>query len=242
LQKSKKRDEIRTFINSECVKKLENEQKIRQSAITDIIDKLDKLDKLDTQDVDLNNLQDNINFIILISKIHQSIDEIKKPLVDPSSKSSESQRQQDANLLSPDRYIKSPPEEGLLTKLISFLPPFNKKSSSSIFLEENVKSMYYRTINGVKITKDGTIQDGTIQKTDFCIESIYKLAETLDQLNKKGIERNYKFIIIIALKILLYGKNTATQITSNTKLVSDQKKDIYDRFLDIIIEQFGQRK
>lgn len=56
LQKSKKRDEIRTFINSECVKKLENEQKIRQGAITDIID---KLDKLDTQDVDLNRTRNN---------------------------------------------------------------------------------------------------------------------------------------------------------------------------------------
>lgn len=56
LQKSKKRLAIRTFINSECVKKLENEQKIRQGAITDIID---KLDKLDTQDVDLNRTRNN---------------------------------------------------------------------------------------------------------------------------------------------------------------------------------------
>jgi len=239
LKDHTKRLEIRNFINSECVKRLKNQELITSS----ILKKLDELDKLDKQDVDLTQLQDNINIIISISKIYKIVDEIEKSLVDPGPQSSESLRQQNAKLGSPDRHIKSPTEknlftgEGLLTKIISFLYPFNNKASSSIFLQEKVKIMYYSIINAVKINKDGSIQ-----KKSLCIDPIYMLAETLDKLNNKGIERNYKFIIIIALKILLYGKNTATQITTNTKLFIDEKKDIYDRFFDIIKEQFVKQK
>lgn len=235
LKDPKKRLAIRNFINNECVNKLENQELITSS----ILKKLDELDKDELDELD--ELKDEINFIISISKIHQIINEIEKPLVVPEPQSSESQRQE--NLKSSDRHIKSPTDDELsidtiFTQINNLLPQFLKSNHlKSIFHQETVKIMYYSIINAVKITKDGSIQ-----KTKFCIDSIYELAETLDKLNNKGIERNYKLIIIIALKILLYGKNTATQITSNTKSFSDEEKDIYDRFLDIIIEQFGGKK
>ena len=62
LKDHTKRLEIRNFINSECVKRLKNQELITSS----ILKKLDELDKLDKQDVDLTQLQDNINIIISI--------------------------------------------------------------------------------------------------------------------------------------------------------------------------------
>ena len=248
LKDPKKRLAIRNFINNECVNKLEN-QKLITSSILNKLDKLDKLDKdeldeLDKLDKDeLDKLKDEINFIISISKIYDFFNKLNQSSVITDPQSPISKEQKKNGLKSSDRHIKSHTDSELLvneifTQINNFLPERLKSNHlKSIFHQEKVKKMYYSIINAVKITKDGSIQ-----KTGLCINSIYELAETLDKLNNKSIERNYKFIIIIALKILLYGKNTATQITTNTKLIIGEKKDIYDRFFDIIKEQFERKK